>query len=77
MLPRVCVKWKYDSSTECLYNLHWLAIHYRCIYKLMTIMYKILDDQEPQYLFDKLSFKTSKVTARQSSSNSKTTSSTF
>ena len=37
----------------------------------MTIMYKTLDEQEPQYLFDKLSFKTSKVITRQSSSNSK------
>ena len=51
----VCKKQKYDS----LYKFHWLLIHYRCIYKLMTIMYKTLDEQEPQYLFDKLSFKTS------------------
>ena len=36
----VCKKQKYDSSTECLYILHWLPIHYRCIYKLVTIMYK-------------------------------------
>ena len=67
----VCKKQKYDSSTECLFKLHWLPIHYRCIYKLMTIMYKTLDEQEPQYLFDKLSFKTSKLISRQSSSNSK------
>ena len=67
----VCKKQKYDSSTECLYKLHWLPIHYRCIYKLMTIMYKTLDEQEPQYLFNKLSFKTSKLTTRQSSANSK------
>ena len=37
----------------------------------MTIMYKTLDEQEPQYLFYKLSFKISKLTTRQSSSNSK------
>ena len=37
----------------------------------MTIMYKTLDEQELQYLFDKLSFKTSKLTTRQGSSNSK------
>ena len=67
----VCRKQKYDSLTECLYKLYWLPIHYRCIYKLTTIMFKTLDEQELQYLFDKLSFKTSKLTTRKSSSNSK------
>ena len=67
----VCTKQKYDSSTECLCKLHWLAIHNRCIYRLMTIMYKTLDEQELQYLFDKLSFKISKMMNRQSSSNIK------
>ena len=57
----VCEKQKYDSSTECLYKLHWLPIHYRCIYNLITIMYKTLDEQELQYLFDKLSFKTFQI----------------
>ena len=70
MLPRWCVKkQKYDSSTECLFKLHWLLIHYRCVYKLMTIMYQTLDEQEPQYLLDKLIFKSSKLITRQSSSN--------
>ena len=45
-----CKKQKYDSSTEYLYKLHWLPIHYRCIYKLMTIVYKMPEEQEPQYL---------------------------
>ena len=35
---------------------------YRCIYKLMTVVYKMLDEQEPQYLVNKLSFKTSNNT---------------
>ena len=43
----ICKKLKYDSSTECLYKLHWLPIHYRCIYKIMTKVYKMLDEQEP------------------------------
>ena len=37
-------KQKYDHSTECLHKLHWLPIHYRCIYKLMTIVYKMQDE---------------------------------
>ena len=49
----VCKKQKYDSSTECLSRLHWLPIHYRYIYKLMTIVYKMLNENEPQYLAEK------------------------
>ena len=67
----ICKKQKYDSSTECLYKLYWLPIQYRCIYKPMTIMYKMLDNQEPQYLADKLSFKTLDMTTRHNTSNSK------
>ena len=60
----ICKKQKYDSSTECLSRLHWLPIHYRCIYRLMTIVYKALNENEPQYLGDKLSFKTLDMTTR-------------
>ena len=67
----ICKKHKYDSSTEWLYKLHWLSIHYRCMYKLMTIMYKMLDEHEPQYLVKELSFKTPNMTTRHNSSNSK------
>ena len=66
----ICKKQKYDSSTECLYKLHWLPIHYRCIYKLMTIVYKTSDEQEPEYLvIKKLSFKTSNKTTRHNTTN--------
>ena len=67
----ICNKQKYDSSTECLYKLHWLCIDYRCTYKLMTIVYKMLDEQEPQYLVNKLSFKTSDRTTRHNTAHSK------
>ena len=67
----ICKKQKYDSSTECLYRLHWLPIHYRCIYKLMTIVYKTLNENEPQYLADKLSIKTVDKTTRYNISNIK------
>ena len=59
-----CKKQKYDSSTDCLSRLHWLPIHYRCIYKLMTIVYKTLNENEPQYLADKLSIKMVDKTTR-------------
>ena len=54
-----------------LYKLHWLLIHYWCIYKLMTIMYKMLEEWEPQYLVNKLSSKTTTITTRNNTSNSK------
>ena len=37
----------------------------------MTIMYKTLEDQGPQYLVNKLSFKTTTITTRNNTSNSK------
>ena len=67
----ICKKQKYDSSAECLSGLHWLPVHYRCIYKLMTIVYKMLNENEPQYLADKLSFKTLDMTSRYNTSNIK------
>ena len=67
----ICKKQKCDSSTECQFWLHWLPIHYRCIYKLMTIVYKTLNENDPQYLTDKLSFKTLDMTTRYNISNSK------
>ena len=66
-----CKKQKCDSSTECLYKLHWLPIHYRCIYKLMTIVYKMLEEQEPQYLVHKLSFKTFNKTTKHNTTNNR------
>ena len=67
----ICKKQKFDSSTECLYKLHWLPIYYRYNYKLMTIVYKMLEEQEPQYLVNKLSIKTFIMTTRHNTSNSK------
>ena len=37
----------------------------------MTIMYKMVDEQEPQYLVNTLSFKTSNKTTRHNTTNSK------
>ena len=37
----------------------------------MTIVYKMLNEGEPQYLADKLSFKTLDITTRYNTSNSK------
>ena len=66
-----CKKQKYDSSTDCLSTLHSLPIHYRCIYKLMTIMSKTLQENEPQYLADKCHITTVDRMTRYNNPNTK------
>ena len=39
-------------SHECLKRLHWLPIHLRIKYKVLTIVYKILAKEAPDYLQD-------------------------
>ena len=43
---------KRECITPILYNLHWLPIKYRIIFKLLLIVYKILANQAPLYLTD-------------------------
>ena len=44
-----------ESSTCCLKNLHWLPISARIKHKLLTITYKCLNGEAPEYLSDLLS----------------------
>ena len=44
-----------ESSTCCLRNLHCLPISARIEYKLLTITYKCLNGEAPDYLSDLLS----------------------
>ena len=44
-IPNMCAKLvlqrsKFDSSKQALYELHWLPIKARIIFKLLTFMYK-------------------------------------
>ena len=41
-----------ESSTCCLRNLHWLPIRARIEHKLLTITYKCLNGEAPDYLSD-------------------------
>ena len=43
-------KKKSDSSTECLYKLHWLPISARIEYKVLVPVYKCLNSMAPKYL---------------------------
>ena len=41
-----------DSSHSCLKNLHWLPIHLRIKHKVLTLLFKSLRGESPQYLRD-------------------------
>ena len=50
-------KGKYDSSTRCLGELHWLPIQQRIEFKIITLVYKSLHRLAPQYLVNLLTRK--------------------
>ena len=50
-------KGKYDSSTRCLGELHWLRIQHRIEFKIITLVYKSLHGLAPQYLTNLLTRK--------------------
>ena len=41
---------KYDSTTSCLVQLHWLPIKFRIDYKIISIVHKCLHGEAPPYL---------------------------
>ena len=45
---------KSDSATRCLRDLHWLLIRVRNIFKMLTLTYKCLHVEAPDYLKDLL-----------------------
>lgn len=47
-------KRKYDSVTACLNELHWLPVALRIEFKILTVVWKCLNDQAPQYLMELL-----------------------
>lgn len=45
---------KYDSSTQCLVELHWLPILQRIKFKLLTLVFRGLHGSLPPYLQEQL-----------------------
>ena len=41
---------KSDNATQCLKDLHWLHIRKRIIFKMVTLTYKCLHGEAPDYL---------------------------
>jgi len=58
---------KCDHITPILYNLHWLPIKYRILFKVLVLTFKALDGTGPEYIRDLLSFHTPSRTLRSSS----------
>ena len=45
---------KQDSATECFVKFHWLPIRTKIHFKILTLTYKCLNGQAPEYLSDLL-----------------------
>ena len=45
---------KHEHITPILFNLHWLPVNYRIIFKILLISYKALNDLAPSYVRDLL-----------------------
>ena len=48
---------KYSSSMESLYELHWLLVCQRIVYKILTLTHKCIQEQAPKYVQDLISIK--------------------
>jgi hypothetical protein len=54
------------SSSELLYNLHWLPVHHRVNFKIALLTYKILTFNQPSYLASLVNFNIAPRTLRSS-----------
>ena len=45
---------KHDSVTDCFIKLYWLPIRTRIHFKILTLTYKCLNNQAPEYLYNLL-----------------------
>lgn len=55
---------RFEPITPVLYDLHWLKVEERIVYKLMVITYKALHGMAPAYIMDLLSIYTPARTLR-------------
>ena len=55
---------KFEHITPALQQLHWLPIRYRIQFKLMTIVYKAVRNEAPEYIRDLIELKQSNYSLR-------------
>ena len=46
---------KFDHITPVLFDLHWLPVSYRIVFKILLLVFKSLNNLSPSYLADRLS----------------------
>ncbi len=46
----ICRVKKYEHITPSLYQLHWLPVEKRIVFKILVITFKVLDNSSPKYL---------------------------
>ena len=59
---------KYDSTTKCLKELHWLPTEQRIQHKMLLITHKALSGQAPKYIQELIKIKTAHRQLRSRSS---------
>ena len=48
---------KFESSSKCLKDLHWLPIHYQINFKVITLVFKCIHGLAPSYLEELIKLK--------------------
>ena len=46
----------FDHITPVLFDLHWLPVSYRIVFKVLLLVFKSLNNLSPSYLADRLSY---------------------
>ena len=54
----ICKISRYEHITPSLYNLHWLPVSYRIQFKILLLVYKIVNGLAPLYLSEPIELKT-------------------
>ena len=47
---------KFDDISPVLFDLHWLPVSYRIVFKILLLVFKSLNNLSPSYLADRLSY---------------------
>ena len=50
----ICGLRKFDHAKPSLYNLHWISVEQRIIFKILLLVYKARSGEDPKYLKDLL-----------------------
>ena len=55
---------KYEHITPVLVDLRWLPVYYRIVFKILQLVYKLINGMSPGYLSDPLQFRKSSKSLR-------------